>query len=96
MLEFVRSLITYQNFLIYFAVLNVLAFLLCAYDKHMAQHKGSRVPEKDFMILSFLGGSTGVLLGMLSFHHKVRKAKFYIGVPMIFIAQALFYIITVY
>ena len=96
MLSKVQSLLSYGNFTIIFIALNVFALLLCTYDKYSAKIGGDRVPEKDFMVLCLLGASPGMLLGMTLSHHKTKKPKFYIGVPMIFIAQALFYIITVY
>lgn len=96
MLDRVYSLLSYGNFTVIFIALNMFSLLLCGYDKYKAKHGGDRVPEKDFIVLSFLGGATGVLMGMILFHHKTKKPKFYLGVPMIFIAQALFYIITVY
>ena len=32
-------------------------------------------------------GSVGAILGMRFFHHKTRKAKFAIGVPVILLVQ---------
>ena len=34
-----------------------------------------------------IGGSVGAILGMRFFHHKTRKAKFAIGVPVILLVQ---------
>lgn len=96
MLDKVISLLSYESFTVVFVALNAFALLLCAYDKYAARIGGERVPEKDFILLCLFGASTGMLLGMTVFHHKTKKPKFYIGVPVIFIAQALFYIITVY
>ena len=33
------------------------------------------------------GGSVGAILGMRFFHHKTRKARFAIGVPVILLVQ---------
>ena len=33
-------------------------------------------------------GAPGALLGMIVFRHKIRKPKFYIGVPMILVIEA--------
>ena len=39
--------------------------------------------------LAAAGGSVGALLGMHLFHHKTRKKKFTIGVPLMLAAQIL-------
>ncbi len=44
-----------------------------------------------------LGGSVGALFGMWLFHHKTRKAKFFITIPLLLAAQcALLYWIYVH
>ena len=42
--------------------------------------------------LAVLGGSVGAYFGMKGFRHKTRKAKFYIGIPVIFMLQVVFLI----
>ncbi|MFQ9879454.1 MAG: DUF1294 domain-containing protein [Ruminococcus sp.] len=37
--------------------------------------------------MAAIGGSAGALLGMQFFHHKIRKWKFRLGVPLILAAQ---------
>ncbi|MFR8311759.1 MAG: DUF1294 domain-containing protein [Ruminococcus sp.] len=37
--------------------------------------------------MAAIGGSAGALLGMQFFHHKTRKWKFRLGVPLILAAQ---------
>lgn len=44
-----------------------------------------RISENTFIILGLLGGSIGILIGMVMFKHKLSKKKFYIGVPLILI-----------
>ena len=39
--------------------------------------------------LAVLGGSIGALLGMKVFHHKTRKAKFFVGVPVILVIEVI-------
>ncbi|GAA6277256.1 hypothetical protein F170042I7_34420 [Blautia caecimuris] len=41
------------------------------------------------MGLAVLGGSIGALLGMKVFHHKTRKAKFFVGVPVILVIEVI-------
>lgn len=47
------------------------------------------------MLLAVMGGSLGALAGMFTFHHKTRKMKFRLGVPVILIIQffILFYLL---
>ncbi len=46
-----------------------------------------RVPEASLLILSALGGSVAMLLTMLLVHHKTKKAKFMVGIPVILVLQ---------
>lgn len=68
--------------LLYLIVTNSILFLMMGYDKYQAIKKRSRIPEIVFLVLSFLGGGIGTLLGMILFHHKTRKIKFIILVPL--------------
>lgn len=65
-------------------VMNLITFIVYAYDKHIAQHrKGKRrVPERTLLLLSFLGGCVGAALGMVLCRHKTKHAKFLILVPL--------------
>lgn len=56
---------------------NLFCLFLCGLDKSRAKHRKYRVPEQTFFILAFLGGSIGVIVGMMVFHHKVSKPSFY-------------------
>ena len=66
---------------------NIIAFLLYGADKYRATRKKWRIPEKGLIGIALCGGSAGALLGMYVFHHKTRKNKFRIGIPLIFVAQ---------
>lgn len=72
---------------LYLAVINLTAFLMYGYDKYQAKHGGWRVPEKTLLLLAAIGGSAGAWIGMQVFRHKTRKAKFSLGVPVIFAIQ---------
>ena len=69
--------------LIYFLCISFITFLAFAADKRQAVKGGCRIPEADLMSLSILGGALGGLFGMYACHHKTRKAKFLIGLPLI-------------
>ena len=65
----------------YLLAVNILAFVLFGADKQKARRNA-------WLILSaVIGGSVGAILGMRFFHHKTRKAKFAIGVPVILLVQ---------
>ncbi len=66
----------------YLAAVSLAAFCLYGIDKHRAVHGRWRIPEKVLILAAFLGGAAGALFGMLVFHHKTRKPKFRILVPL--------------
>ena len=74
-------------FLIYLLIINLLAFIFYGVDKWKAKHRRWRIPEATLIFLALIGGSIGALAGMFFFHHKIRKAKFSFGVPLILILQ---------
>ena len=39
-------------------------------------------------ISALIGGSAGAILGMQFFHHKTRKPKFAVGVPVILVVES--------
>ena len=72
---------------IYFAVINLIGFLMMWYDKHQAKWGRWRVPEKTLFMITFLGGGIGTLAGMYTFRHKTKKMRFVIGFPTILISE---------
>ena len=82
---------------IYLLSINALAFLLMLIDKQKARRHRWRIPEAVLLGAAALGGSVGALFGMWLFHHKTRKAKFFITIPLLLAAQcALLYWIYVH
>lgn len=73
--------------LLYLLIMNALGFLLMRIDKKKAQKNRWRIPEATLMWVAALGGSIGSLVGMNTFHHKTRKPKFSIGIPMLLVLQ---------
>ncbi|NLY08605.1 MAG: DUF1294 domain-containing protein [Tissierellia bacterium] len=53
------------------------------YDKSMAKASGRRIPEATLILLAAIGGALGGTAGMLWFHHKISKPKFYIAFPLL-------------
>ena len=78
---------TVHLLLIWLGTMSALTLILFGWDKLMAKLKRSRIPEAALLGASLLGGGTGALLGMLVFHHKIRKAPFPVLVPIIFLLQ---------
>lgn len=76
-------------FFFYAIVINLLTFLVCGADKRAARRGSWRIPERSLFLLSILGGSPGMLLGMQIFRHKTKHAKFVWGIPLILLAQVL-------
>ena len=76
-----------RNTIIYICVINVMAFFLYGLDKQKAKRHKWRIPEATLLGVAVLGGSIGAFLGMRIFHHKTKKSKFYVGVPLIFVLQ---------
>lgn len=70
---------------VYLAV-NVFVFALYGADKLKAIHHKWRIPESALITAAFFG-VIGALCGMYLLHHKTKKPKFYITVPLIFIAE---------
>ncbi|MBU0755738.1 MAG: DUF1294 domain-containing protein [Planctomycetes bacterium] len=56
--------------------LTVVTFFTYGYDKAVAGSRYSRVPEKVLLLLVFLGGTLGAVLGMGLFRHKTIKGSF--------------------
>ena len=64
--------------LIFYLIINLLAFTLYGIDKQKAQKQVWRIPEKSLFLTAFLGGAFGALIGMQVFHHKTKKNYFWI------------------
>lgn len=60
----------------YFGIINASSIGLFWYDKHQAQTKGWRVPEKQLQLTALLGGWAGGLWAMKTFKHKTIKQEF--------------------
>ena len=73
---------------LYILIMSILTFSVCGTDKFAAQRQKRRVPEKVLFLLSILGGSVGMYLGMFTFRHKTKHWYFVIGIPAIILVQA--------
>lgn len=79
-----------------FGAINLLAFVVMAYDKRLSQQRGEteRTPEGVIFFVATALGAVGVYLGMIVFRHKTRKWYFQVGIPLlIFQNLAILYVI---
>lgn len=76
------SRLLFRAVLLWLAAVNVAAFLLYGVDKRRARRRDWRIPERTLLAVSFAGGWLGAGLGMWLWHHKTRKRRFQILVPL--------------
>lgn len=69
-------------FLILLLFMSMITFFFYFADKQKAKKGAWRIPESTLLLLSFLGGSAGALLGMILCRHKTKHIKFRILVPL--------------
>lgn len=81
------QIFTIQNIIIYFIVINIIAFLAMLIDKKKAQKGSWRIKESTLFTLVLLGGGIGGIAGMYAFRHKTQKLYFTIGFPTILICE---------
>ena len=79
-----------------FLTLNILAFIITAYDKRLAIVQKKRISEETLLTFAAVGGTIGSALAMYIFRHKTSKKyylfKFYrIVFIQILIGIAVFY-----
>ncbi len=80
-----QSLIeTFVISLLFYIILNFIAFLSFGYDKLKAKVHTRRTSEKTLLGISALG-PFGAFAGMSFFRHKTRKEPFTIAIPLFMI-----------
>lgn len=67
----------FRYFAIFVILMSILALIFYGADKRKAQKNQWRTPEKLLLLLGFLGGAPGALLGMKLFHHKTKHWYFW-------------------
>ncbi len=73
--------------LVYLGFISLFSVIATVFDKLRAIKGGWRVPEKNLIMLSFLGGGVAMLLTMQVIRHKTKKPKFMLGIPLIIVLQ---------
>ena len=86
----------YKLLFAYLLLINAVGLGIMCADKQFAKKNHRRVPEARLMTIAAIGGSVGSILGMYWFRHKTRHPKFYIGLPLILLAQLSLALIAVW
>ncbi|MDT3427840.1 uncharacterized membrane protein YsdA (DUF1294 family) [Paenibacillus forsythiae] len=76
---------------VWFAVINIISYLVMSEDKDKARSRRERVPEKTLFLLAAIGGALGVLTAMYRRRHKTRHLSFVIGIPLLLLLNVLIY-----
>ena len=71
----------------YLLAINIITFIAYGIDKQAAIEERRRISEATLITLALFGGSPGALLAMRVFHHKTRKPRFFVGIPLIMVMQ---------
>ena len=80
----------------YLIVINIITFALFGIDKAKAKADKWRIPEHTLLLFVFLGGEIGGFLGMKVFHHKTKKNKFRITVPILLVIELVLIVFFLY
>lgn len=83
------NIFTLKNIIIYLLIINIIAFLAMFIDKKKAEKDRWRIKESTLLTLALIGGSIGAIVGMYMFHHKTKKPRFFIGIPVMIVLQIL-------
>ncbi len=76
---------------IYIITINIISFIIYGIDKQKAIKQKWRINENILIILALIGGGAGSFIGMYTFHHKTKKIKFLILIPLITIIEYYIY-----
>ncbi|QGU00274.1 hypothetical protein SYNTR_1680 [Candidatus Syntrophocurvum alkaliphilum] len=79
----------------YLAFLNIITFVIFAWDKNQAIVGGWRISEAQLLFCSIIGGALGGLVSMRIFRHKTRHIKFSLYMVSIFFFQLVLLAFTI-
>lgn len=71
-----------EKLLLYYGIINLLAFFLYALDKGLAKKRRHRLSEGLLLAVTVLGGALGAFLAMQLLRHKTNKSAFKVVVPL--------------
>lgn len=85
--KIMEEIFTIKNIVIYVLTINFIAFVAMFIDKRKAEKDRWRIKESTLLTIALIGGSIGEILGMYLFHHKTKKPRFYLGIPIMIVIQ---------
>ena len=89
-------MVNIMKYLIYYLIgINILSFIMYGLDKRLAIKKQWRISEHTLIVLGFIGGCLGSIIGMNVFHHKTKKIWFWIG-NILFLIGWVYYLIKAF
>ena len=65
-----------EPILLYLLLINLSTLTTCGHDKPIAKKNSLRISAKRLLLLVFLGGFLGGILGIVLFRHKIAKRTF--------------------
>lgn len=72
-----------MNYVIYILIgWNIITFLMMAIDKYKSTHGKWRISEQALLTSAFAMGGIGSIVGALICHHKTKKWKFRVFLPI--------------
>ncbi len=69
----------------YLILINLYTWMMFGIDKWKALNGRWRIPEKVLLGTAVAGGSLGAFIAMKLFHHKTRKKRFSVVVPLMLV-----------
>lgn len=81
-----------EKIIIIYLVINILVFGIYGLDKQKAKKNTYRISENTLIFLAILG-PVGAMLGMRLFHHKTKKVKFKLSIPLFLIIHITIFLI---
>ena len=88
----IGDILSIRNIIIYLIIINLIGFYMMWSDKRKAKWGKWRIPEQTLFIVTALGGGIGTIAGMYTFHHKTKKMKFKVGMPLVVILEILIFV----
>lgn len=73
--------------IVYLIIINLLSFACLRSDKKRANFSRYKIGTRTFYVLSLLGGSLGILIGMGYYRYFLDKPLLRYGVPSILVVQ---------
>lgn len=85
-----------KYYLLWLALISLVAAIMVAADKVAAQTKGARrISENTLLGVAALGGALAMLASMLFVRHKTKHKKFMAGLPLIIVIQVAFVLFVI-